>query len=733
MQSALKRWAIVPVALGVLLSSTVAWAQDIDPDAPADEDESEEEQEAAPVEVQVIGVKADAMQKVPGSGTVIRPEEIERAEASEAAELLRRVPGVHTRQDSGGGGRLDISLRGLDPGRSRRVLLLEDGIPIQNNPYAEPDLYWSPPPQRWQAIEVVKGSGSILYGPQTISGVINFITPYAPWKREVTLEAKAGQRNTFGAFGRYGDRHGDVGYLAQVYFMRGDGFRAQSFRTVDALGKVDFATSDKGHATIKIGVHDVLADSDDVGLTVPMFEADPARSTLSPNSQSKLSRYSISLTHDHAFNDIVSLRTLSYAYTLEREWRRQDYVRFADPSVPYDRIIGDPTVPEGALFFEEQNRVLDRNYWVAGVEPRLQLRFGSAAMSHTVDTGVRVLVEGAHYEQRNGDTPTTYAGASVLDETRTSVAFAGYVQDRMAVLDELILITPGVRFEYVRYDRQIDRQPTAAGAEDVDISGDNETATVIPGVGMTAGTPDMHGFAGVHVGFAPPRVASAVAASGESIQLDEERSLTYEIGARLQQRKLWRLEVGGFLNNFFNQVVPSSAGAITLLVNGGTTRHFGAESAAGVSFGELIGHGILLDVLGRYTLVRAEFVGGPNDGNDLPYAPSHLASGVLDVGHDIGIAAQLAYSFVGPQFTDQANTIDADITGRAGEIDAYHRIDANVRYHEKHSGLTASVSVKDLLDQPFIISRRPEGIFAAGFRQVMFGLRWDYEQDTLSE
>src|SRR5690606_21490278 len=107
-------------------------------DAPA-QDEPPSHPEPEPIEVRVIGEKADAMQKLPGSGTVIRPREVERADPYDAAEMLRRVPGVHVRQDPGAGGRLDIGMRGLDPGRSRRVLVLEDGIPIANNPYGEPD------------------------------------------------------------------------------------------------------------------------------------------------------------------------------------------------------------------------------------------------------------------------------------------------------------------------------------------------------------------------------------------------------------------------------------------------------------------------------------------------------------------------------------------------------------------------------------------------------------------
>jgi len=700
----------------------------------ADADDRADDQAEPPpvpdsIEVQVIGDKADAMQKVPGSGTFIGPEEIERADPQNAAEILRRVPGVNVREDTGAGGRLDIGIRGLDPGRSRRVLLLEDGIPIGNNPYAEPDLYWLPPAERWAAVEVVKGSGSILYGPQTVTGMINFITPYVPWKREVTLEATGGQRGFAQGLGRYGDRHGEVGYLAQILFRRGDGFRAQGFRTVDSFGKVEFPTSDTGKAVLKVGVHDSVTDADDVGLTSAMFAADPRRNSISPINQSKLRRYHVSLTHDHRFSEGVSLRTLAYGYTLGRTWRRQNYVRYPAPGERYTRIVGDPTRPEGALYFEPSDRVLDRSYLVGGFEPRLEVRFATGAVQHTLDVGGRVLGEGAHYEQRAGSDPQSYAGELQADERRSTVAGALYVQDRLAFLDELILVTPGLRLEYARYHRQIDRQPTASGAEDVDISGSSDVLGVIPGIGMTVGTPDMHGFAGAHMGFAPPRAASSIAANGNSAMLEDERSVIYEAGVRLGERRLWQVEAAGFFNNFFNQVVPASVGDQTTLVNGGKTRQMGLEASGTMAFGKLVEHGVLLDTTLRYTLMRAEFVGGDHDGNQLPYAPNHMLNAILDVGHEAGVAAQLSYRYVGAQYTDDLNTFDSDITGRVGRLDGYHRLDASIRYHERHTGLTARLSIKDFIDRPFVISRRPEGIFAAGFRQIMASLRWDYEAE----
>src|SRR5262249_22077577 len=119
------------------------------------------------IEVRVIGNRADSLQKIPGSGTVISSKDLKRADPYNSAEMLRRVPGVQVREDFSGGSRLDISIRGLESGRGRRILMLEDGVPMSLNPYIEPDMNYAPTIERYRAIEVVKGSGNILFGPQT--------------------------------------------------------------------------------------------------------------------------------------------------------------------------------------------------------------------------------------------------------------------------------------------------------------------------------------------------------------------------------------------------------------------------------------------------------------------------------------------------------------------------------------------------------------------------------------
>jgi outer membrane receptor protein involved in Fe transport len=90
------------------------------------------------------------------------------------------------------------------------------------------------------------------------------------------------------------------------------------------------------------------------------------------------------------------------------------------------------------------------------------------------------------------------------------------------------------------------------------------------------------------------------------------------------------------------------------------------------------------------------------------------------------VGAQLSHTYVGPQYADDANTEAENITGELGRIPGYHTLDAGVRYRHEPSGLSASVVVKNLPNQPYVVARRPQGIFVGGLRQIVGTLRWDY-------
>ncbi|MCP4986414.1 MAG: TonB-dependent receptor [Colwellia sp.] len=106
----------------------------------------------------------------PLSSSVITNEEIAMSSAASLADLLRDVPGVEI-TDAATAGMKRIKIRGES---SRRVAVLIDGQELtDHSTYGAPLLL---DPAMVERIEVIRGTGSVLYGQKALGGVVNFIT-----------------------------------------------------------------------------------------------------------------------------------------------------------------------------------------------------------------------------------------------------------------------------------------------------------------------------------------------------------------------------------------------------------------------------------------------------------------------------------------------------------------------------------------------------------------------------
>jgi Fe(3+) dicitrate transport protein len=683
-------------------------------------------EDGTPLEVTVTDAKRDALPRVPGSGTVVTEEEIARAEPTDVAEILARAPGVQTRQDTAAGARLDISVRGLEGGRSRRVLVLEDGIPIGLNPYAEPDVYYGPPIERVRAVEIVQGSGNILFGPQTIGGVINFVTHAPADSDRLLLDAEGGSFGHARGLVRAGESLGSTRYVIQALGKREDGFRGEGYAQCDAYGKIAFDT-ERSRSVLKIGVNDMAADSDAVGLTRSLYARNPRTSSLAPFDRLDQRRFEVSFVNETGLGSQTSLRSLLYAYTLARLWRRQNYSRVMPLDLQFERMVGDGTMPGDSIYFLPNDTILDRSYDVAAVEETLEHKIRTGPIDHTWIVGARLLAEAAHYQQRRGDSPTSLAGALEFDERHRTLAFAGYVQERAEVGRNLVA-TLGSRFEHASFTRTISHVVDAQGAHDVDISGSNGVTAWIPGLGLILGSRSAHVFAGMHVGWAPPRITASVSPRGLPAELGKEQSTNYELGARLLGGNWLKAQGTLHASVFQNQIVmTTNTSSVASEADAGPTRHYGLDAALVFRIGRGLGWPTIVDLRTTYSYLRATFFGGPNAGHLLPYAPVHGGSTTLEVEHDSGVGGEISLRFVGPQFSDSSNTIAEDATGRIGQIDAHGILDAGAHYRHTPSGLSVRLTAKNVSDHVYIASRRPEGIFVGAPRQVMLGLRWEWE------
>lgn len=696
--------------------------------------------------VDVVGPALRALDRVPGSATVVRREDLQQLAPQNAGDVLRTVPGVNVVGEDPMGLRLNISIRGLDPNRSRNVLVLEDGMPVSLNPYGSPELYYSPPIERMERVEVVRGSGQILWGPQTVGGVINYITRDPPRRPTVGADLRYGTYGYLLAQAYAGATHGPIGWRLDVIHRRFEGPRALNLALTDVAARFRLQLAPRSILALKLNYYDEASSATYLGVTGPQFQANPTLNGAS-NDRFQIYRYSVALQHQQVFSDRLVLRTSFYAYRTDRAWRRQEFER-TGTAADIDRVCdplgrcGAPgssgvmaTADGGSVFFRNLAAIRNRSFEVSGIEPRLTWNWSRGTVSGELTALARF-----HYESARDaiimTTPTTRSGDPWNDELRNGYALAAAVQHRFGFSDRFF-VTPGLRFEGFWSDRRITRVPETNMAgetrgRDVDIFGRASSLALIPGLGVSVNVSEpVTLFAGAHRGYAPPRTKDAVSPSGVNLQLDAELSWNFELGTRLRFGRWLNVEAAGFLIEFENQIIPpsESGGAVSAGgFNTGHSRHAGAELSATFDLAPLVQRGVSafsLPLTVNYTwLPLAAFVGGLFDANRLPYAPEHILYAQLRFVHRSGLSAQVGVTYVGRQFADKENTVAESRDGLVGVLPHYLTLDARVGYTIRAPNLTVYVAGRNLTDQLYIANRAPAGIQPAGWRQVFVGLEW---------
>ncbi len=681
------------------------------------------------IQVDVIGTDRDAIAEIPGSVAVISADELRFSHPIDANEVLRRVTGLHVREDSGPVAlRLNMGIRGLNPDRSRQILVLEDGIPLSLAPYGEPELYYSPPIDRMQRVEILKGSGSILYGPQTIGGVVNFVTPDPPDRPTGTFQLTGGERDYLNMLASYGGKIGKFGGYGSLLRKQGKGFRSFDFGVTDFTGKFSYSFNDRHILGGKLSLYDETSNSTYLGLTQAEFERDPTQNPV-PDDRLDVQRYFGSVNYQFIPNATTLVNTTAYAYHTKRNWRRQDFDRARVAGRSYLGVFGDEDIPGGAVFLRDSTGNRNRSFDVMGVESRIAKEYAIGENRSTFTGGASFVFEEAYDEYVVGNSATSSDGILRDAETRPAYGTSLFAQNRFAIGRKLT-VTPGIRFENYKYERRISRARVNNIPTDVDIRGEDSVSAWVPGIGVAYQPIQQFTiFAGAHRGFAPPRVKDSVSSSGVPVELDAEFSWNYEAGVRYFARNGFNAEATFYTLVFENQIIPASqsGGATSTLINAGETLHQGFELQAGFDFGKLFkqtGQSLTTDV--RYTkLSIARFENGIYDGNRLPYAPENLFSFVVGYRHNLGFGGQYDITFVGQQFADNEETISPSANGEIGLIPSYtlHNISFDYERNFEKFSLAPFVTVKNLTNEIYISSRAPQGIQPGLFRQANVGIR----------
>lgn len=222
---------------------------------------------------------SESTQSLPVGVSVITAEEIRASGATTVNEAISRLLGVPGRKDLYGGGETTLDLRGFGTTADNNQVIVIDGVRVSESDLGGTRLAGIPI-DAVERIEVLRGSGAVLYGEGATGGVI-----------VITTRAGSGRQRpnggtAYGAVGSHGLREaraggtvGGGGFMldADVQKRREDGWRANSASDLQAAG----VTGQWSNDWLRLGAR-VSRDELDArlpgALSTAQYDADPRQS-----------------------------------------------------------------------------------------------------------------------------------------------------------------------------------------------------------------------------------------------------------------------------------------------------------------------------------------------------------------------------------------------------------------------------------------------------------------------
>jgi len=583
---------------------------------------------------------AEEIRKVAANVTVITQEGIAQSNAQNVVDLLKDQVDVVVRDFYGNGKTASVDIRGFGETGNLNVLVLVDGRRVNDIDLSGVD--WTQiPKDQIERIEIVRGSGSVLYGDNATGGVINIITkrPGKPF----TAQAE-GVAGSYGYYKGTVSAGGTLGPLSAIFsatYQDTDGYRENGFlRAKDFGGKIIFDLNENISFNLSGSFHQ---DDEGLpgGLPKAIYEVD-RRATLAPNDRAKTDDWYLALGTKARFGDLGRFEmNLSYR----------------------SREINDHFQ---SYFFED-----NRNLSTWAVTPRY-------IFEKPLWTLPNKLIFGLDFYSSNSNVfSQSPFGSNRVEVTKQSTGF--YLLDELSLFSNLIL-TLGFREEWATYDlfqdvpRVEDKTHENEPAWNVSL---NYLFDKTSSVYLSAKRSFRFPVTDELVQFFPVFQVNP--------EMKPQISYQYEAGVRHAfadwiEANLTLFWIDTRDEIFFNPVTF-------------TNENFPKTRRQGIEVGAKAKPLQWLSLWGNYSYNNPTLQQQPYSGNTIPGVSKNKGS----IGADIQLWNALSFNaratFVGSRYliSDWANRVD--------KLDGYYTIDAKLSYSWK--GLKAFLGVNNVTNQKY--------------------------------
>ena len=624
-------------------------------------------------------------------------------------QVLAKVPGIHIWESDPSGIQIGIAARGLSPNRSWEFNVRQNGYDIAADPFGYPEAYYNPQLQAVQRIEVVRGQGSLQYGPQ-FGGMVNYILRNGseidkPF--QIETQQTIGSNGLLNSYNAVGGNTKKVNYYSFYDHRNGNGWRQNSrYYTNAVFGTVTYKITPKFSLTAEL-MHQHIRSQQAGGLPDSLVYADAQKSFRSRN-WFDITWTMPALMANFTINNHTRWNTKLFATIGDR-----NSVGFIAPTTTKDTI--------NATTKDYNNRVLNadkyRNY---ALESRVITDYYLGKMKNSFSAGIRLYTgTTTRVADGKGTTGTDYDMTVIGNYSRdiafTSHNLAAFVENIFRISDKFLVI-PGVRYEWLEgaAGGRIGYAPNGGAAiklQDVKRS----RSFVLAGLGTEYHlTKTTEIYANYSQAYRPIQFANLQAPPTTDVvdpNLKDAKGYNIDLGYRGKVSNFLQFDVSGFYLQYNNRVgtITPTGTNYRLITNVGNSTSKGFEGYAEIDLVKALTKSIktTLSVFGSYGYTNATYSGDHKDaqtkGKKVENAPTHILRSGITAGYKtISLTAQI--NFVDETYSDANNTVKPTANGQTGLIPSYSVTDLTLTYlHSKKFNIKAGLN--NIFDKRYFTRR----------------------------
>lgn len=610
-------------------------------------------------------------------------------------QIFSKVPGLNIWESDAAGLQVGIATRGLDPNRTSNFNTRQNGYDMSADALGYPEMYYVPPAEAVERIEVVRGAASLQYGPQ-FGGMVNYVLQKPPIDKKVewTSFTTGGAYKLVNTFNRIAGTVKCFDYSAYYQYKQGESWRPNGgYRLHNAFAAVGYQCSDKLRVAAEYTFSQYTAQQSG-GLTDAQFRNNPRQSLRTRNwFATQWNILSLHLNYRHSVFHQVNVRVWGFLGS-------RDAVGFLGPANRAD----DAT--------RNRDLITDK-YRNIGAEARYVWKYYIKKSLSTLLVGARFYSGETRKQQGFADNGSDADFSFLSDSTRSSdYLFPGMnvalFAENVFNIGNRVKITPGIRYEHIEtkangFYRMVQNEEVLPAKMQEQRSFSRNF--VLLGLGLSynvwKSTELYANFSQNYRGITFTDMRVIRISQIVDPNLKDENGYNVDLGYRGEIGRWFSFDVSGYWLQYNNrigqiQVVDSSFNIFRYTTNVGTTRSLGAEffvEADLLSAAKINHKAGNLNVFVSTGFCHAIYVKSPYAnvvGNYLEFAPLLTwRSGITYRYKKFSTTLQGSYSTM--QYTDATN---ATFTPNAvnGEIPAYYVLDWSAKYSVKCVQIAAGIN-----------------------------------------